>query len=148
MPQRTAILLLAALFACGCANQTTFHTVPQGAQVYVNGAPCGDSPCVYHSRYGFPDRIHVELKKEGFASADFYLDSEPPMVSYLLLGFGSYLFHTFSEEYRFQLKPLPTVTKPEAAPESAPPKPEAPAAPPQEPSQPEKTPAPPGGYWI
>jgi hypothetical protein len=114
----------------GCANQTTFHTAPLGARVYVNGALCGDSPCVYHTRYGFPDRIHVELQKEGYEPADFYLDTEPPQISYLLLGFGSYLFHTFSQEYRFQLKPLPSVAVPAAPDESGPPAHAPPATPP------------------
>jgi hypothetical protein len=101
----------AVLCACGvvaisaCASQTTFHTVPLGARVQINGALCGESPCVYHTRYGFPDRIHVQLDKDDFESADFYLDTEAPSISYLLLGFGSYLFHTYAQEYRFQLKP-------------------------------------------
>jgi len=101
----------ADLCACGvvansaCASQTTFHTVPLGARVQINGALCGESPCVYHTRYGFPDRIHVQLEKDDFESADFYLDTEAPSISYLLLGFGSYLFHTYAQEYRFQLKP-------------------------------------------
>jgi hypothetical protein len=113
--------VLIAFASPGCANQTTFHTVPLGAKVYVNGALCGSSPCVYHTRYGFPDRIRIELKKEGYQSADFYLDTEPPQISYLLLGFGSYLFHTFSQEYRFQLKPLPAVTSSAASDAASPP---------------------------
>lgn len=130
--------LLSFVLAAGCANQTTFHTTPLGARIYVNGVLCGDSPCVYHTRYGFPDRIHLQLRKDGYQSADFYLDSEPPQVSYLLLGFGSYLFHTFASEYRFNLNPLPAVV----APTPEPPQPEAVPAPPAEsPAPPAESPA-------
>lgn len=129
---KVGLTLFFVLAALGCANQTTFHTAPLGAQVYINGALCGQSPCVYHTRYGFPDRIHLELKKPGYQTADFYLDTEPPQISYLLLGFGSYLFHTFLEEYRFELRPLPEITTPQAP--STPPPATAPVRP--EPSLP------------
>jgi hypothetical protein len=89
----------------GCANQTTFHTSPRGARVFINGELCGQSPCVYNKRYGFPTHIRVQLFKEGYQPRELFLDSEPPVASYLLFGFGSYLFHTFDEEYRFTLKP-------------------------------------------
>jgi hypothetical protein len=148
--------LLSLAVAAGCANQTTFHTSPLGARIYVNGVLCGDSPCVYHTRYGFPDRIHLQLRKDGYQSADFYLDTEPPQVSYLLLGFGSYLFHTFASEYRFNLSPLPAVApQPAPAPQPAetpappaiPPTPPAPEEPSPSPPQPEANP--PGSkYWI
>jgi hypothetical protein len=117
-----------------------------GAKVRINGALCGESPCVYHTRYGFPDRIHVQLDKEGFAPADFYLDTEPPLISYLLLGFGSYLFHTFAQEYRFHLKstagtralaPAPP-SNPATPSASPPPGPDAPV-PPANPSGPRDT---------
>jgi hypothetical protein len=131
----------------------TLHSVPLGAKVHVNGALCGESPCVYHTRYGFPDRIHVQLDKDGYQSADFYLDTEAPQISYLLLGFGSYLFHTFAQEYRFRLKPqagaLPadaanSSPTPSPAPDPAPIPPARPSAPdaPTEPS-PDAPPPPP-----
>jgi hypothetical protein len=147
--------LAAVLCACGvvaisaCASQTTFHTVPLGARVQINGALCGESPCVYHTRYGFPDRIHVQLEKDDFESADFYLDTEAPPISYLLLGFGSYLFHTYAQEYRFQLKPKAAIgapspaapANPTSSPSTSPPSqvPAAPA-PPSRPSPPESAP--------
>ena len=71
-PGLRVLKLAAVLCACGvvaisaCASQTTFHTVPLGARVQINGALCGESPCVYHTRYGFPDRIHVQLEKDNF----------------------------------------------------------------------------------
>jgi hypothetical protein len=61
-------------------------------------------PCTYHTRYGFPNRIRVQIEQPSYERAEFFLDTEPPLASYLLLGFGSYLFHTFNEEYRFTLK--------------------------------------------
>lgn len=105
---RAPSLLLPFALAAGvaaCANTTTMHTTPLGATVYVNGELCGDSPCRYHTRYGFPKRIRIQIEKPGYEPAEFFLDTEPPLASYLLFGFGSYLFHTFPEELRFTLKP-------------------------------------------
>ncbi len=122
-----AWLLLAAGMFGACANTTTFHTSPRGAQVYVNGELCGDAPCTYHTRYGFPDRIRVQLEKPGYEPAELFLDTEPPLASYLLLIVGAYFFHTFDEEYRFTLKPLPApAVLPVPPPTAQPPPPDAP----------------------
>jgi hypothetical protein len=111
------VLSIACVAIAACANQTTFHIKPADARVYVNGEPCGQIPCVYHSRYGFPDRIRVQIEKEGYQSAEFFLDTEPPLLSYFLEVVGSYLFHTYPEEYRFELRPVaagPPAAKPAA----------------------------------
>jgi hypothetical protein len=119
MSWRTALLMLVSGLAC--ANTTTFQTNPPGARIYVNGEPCGQSPCKYDTRYGFPDRIRVQIQKEGYEPAEFFLDTEPPIATYALFGFGSYLFHTFDEEYRFDLRPTPGEAKqPTAVPAATP----------------------------
>jgi len=112
MSWRHAIGFFVAVWSLGCANTTTFQTNPRGARIYVNGEPCGESPCKYDTRYGFPDRIRVQIEKAGYEPAEFFLDTEPPIATYALLGFGSYLFHTFDEEYRFDLQPTPGKPKP------------------------------------
>ena len=117
-----ARLFVACLLGAACANQTTFHVTPNDARVYLNGEPCGQAPCVLHSRYGFPDRIRVQIEKEGYQSAEFFLDTQPPLLSYVPYVFTSYIFHTYPEDYRFKLKPL-------AAPPSAPAPPPQPTAP-------------------
>jgi hypothetical protein len=109
------LAILLALSALACANTSTFQTNPRGARVYVNGEPCGESPCKYDTRYGFPDRIRVQIEKEGYRPEEFFLDTEPPIATYALFGFGSYLFHTFDEEYRFDLRPAPGEAKPAVA---------------------------------
>jgi hypothetical protein len=131
-------LLLLAVALVGCANTTTFHTTPLGAKVYVDGELCGPSPCTYHTRYGFPDRIRVQIEQPGYEPAEFFLDTEPPIASYLLLGFGSYFFHTFGEEYRFAMKaaPAPATPPPPAAPPPPPPTSAPPAAAPLTPAVP------------
>ena len=119
---RRPTLVVCLLFAA-CANQTTFRITPNDARVYLNGEPCGQAPCVLHSRYGFPDRIRVQVEKEGYQSAEFFLDTQPPLPSYLLYVVGSYIFHTYPEECRFKLKPM--AAAPPAGPEP-PPQPTAP----------------------
>jgi hypothetical protein len=114
MAWRLALTMLVAASGMACANTTTFYTNPRGARVYVNGEPCGESPCKYDTRYGFPDRIRVQIEKEGYEPAEFFLDTVPPIATYALFGFGSYLFHTFDEEYRFDLRPVPGKPEPPA----------------------------------
>jgi hypothetical protein len=126
-PPLVPALLAVAAAGLGCANQTTFHTTPVGAKIFINGDLCGESPCVYHTRYGFPDRIRVQVDKDGYDLIEFFLDTEPPLASYLLFGFGSYLFHTFAEEYRFTLQRSATPPAPPVAPPPAAPPPTAPA---------------------
>jgi hypothetical protein len=116
MFSRHGLAIIVAAWGLGCANTTTFQTNPRGARIYVNGEPCGESPCKYDTRYGFPDRIRVQIEKAGYEPAELFLDTEPPIATYALLGFGSYLFHTFEEEYRFDLQPTPSKPKPTAAP--------------------------------
>jgi hypothetical protein len=156
-------LLAAAAAGLGCANQTTFHTTPVGARIFINGDLCGESPCVYHTRYGFPDRIRVQVDKDGYDLIEFFLDTEPPLASYLLFGFGSYLFHTFAEEYRFTLQrsarppaptgaPAPAASPPPAAPAAVPqpvaPPPAAPAVPAPVAPPPPPAPAPAGALPL
>lgn len=111
MSWRLGLAIFVAAAGLACANTTTFQTNPRGARIYVNGEPCGESPCKYDTRYGFPDRIRVQIEKEGYEPAEFFLDTVPPIATYALFGFGSYLFHTFDEEYRFDLRPAPGQAK-------------------------------------
>jgi hypothetical protein len=134
------VLVAATLAGAGCANPTVFHTTPRGAKVYLNGEPCGDSPCTYYTRYGFPDRVRVQILHPGYQPAEFFLDTEPPLASYLLLGFGSYFFHTFPEEFRFDLQPLPAAPPPPPPTPTPPPPPPTPPAP--DPAKPQASPPP------
>jgi hypothetical protein len=143
MATTSLALLAVAAAGLGCANQTTFHTTPVGARIFINGDLCGESPCVYHTRYGFPDRIRVQVDKDGYDLIEFFLDTEPPLASYLLFGFGSYLFHTFAEEYRFTLQrsARPPAAPPPASP-AAVPRPAAPPGAPPPAAPPDAPPAP------
>lgn len=96
-------LIALALAGSACATTSTIHTDPSGAEVFINGQRCGESPCIYHSRYGFPERMRVQIRHPGHRSLEFFVDTEAPLASYALLGFGSYIFHTFDKEYRFRL---------------------------------------------
>jgi len=103
---RLLLYLVFPLFLLACATTSTIHTQPIGAEVHINGQRCGVSPCIHHERYGFPDRMRVQIRSPGYEVAEFFVDTQPPVASFLLYGFGSYIFHSFSKEYRFALKPL------------------------------------------
>ncbi len=108
-----AICLVLALAAC--ESTSTIHTLPLGAEVFINGQRCGVSPCIYHDRYGFPDRMRVQIRAPGYQSAEFFVDTEPQLASFLLWGVGSYFFHSFAKEYRFTLAPLDATRAGEAS---------------------------------
>ncbi|MDH5219387.1 MAG: hypothetical protein OEX19_16905 [Gammaproteobacteria bacterium] len=103
---RTLLVISFALLLTACASTSTIHTQPLDADVYINGQHCRVSPCIYHSRYGFPDRMRVQIRSPGYEPVEFFVDTEAPMASYLLMGFGSYIFHGFDKEYRFEMKQL------------------------------------------
>lgn len=98
------------LLLLACASTSTIHTQPLGAEVHINGQRCGVSPCIHHERHGFPDRMRVQIRSPGYKSAEFFVDTEPPVASFLLYGFGSYFLHAFAKEYRFELEALDATT--------------------------------------
>ncbi len=100
-----ASILGGLIVISGCATTTTFHTDPSEVEIFINGKRCNAAPCIYHSRYGFPDRIRVQIFADGYKPAEFFIDTEAPLPSYLLWGVGSYVFHAFSSEYYFALYP-------------------------------------------
>ena len=99
-----------------CVSTSTIHTQPLDTEVYINGQLCGVSPCIHHDRYGFPDRMRVQIRSPGYESAEFFVDTQAPIASYALFGFGSYVFHAFSKEYRFSLMPLESTAVSDAIP--------------------------------
>jgi len=108
---RHFLYLSILLLLMACVSTSTIHTQPLDTEVYINGQLCGVSPCIHHDRYGFPDRMRVQIRSPGYESAEFFVDTQAPIASYALMGFGSYVFHTFSKEYRFSLIPLDTMAE-------------------------------------
>ena len=105
---RVLLYLFFSFLLMACATTSTIHTQPLGAEVYINGQRCGVSPCIHHQRYGFPDRMRVQIRNPGYKSVEFFVDSQAPVASYALYGFGSYFLHGFAKEYRFSLEPHAT----------------------------------------
>lgn len=52
-------LLLGLSSFSGCAHSTRVLTVPEGAQVYVNGKSLGDSPTFFNERSGIWGRKRI-----------------------------------------------------------------------------------------
>ena len=105
---RALFYLFFSFLLIACATTSTIHTQPLGAEVHINGQRCGVSPCIHHERYGFPDRMRVQIRSPGYKSVEFFVDSQAPVASYALYGFGSYFLHGFAKEYRFSLEPHAT----------------------------------------
>ncbi|MBL7717007.1 MAG: PEGA domain-containing protein [Bdellovibrionales bacterium] len=53
------LLALVAFFFQACAHSTRVLTVPEGAQVYVNGKALGESPTFFNERSGIWGRKRV-----------------------------------------------------------------------------------------
>ncbi len=59
-----------AYLATGCASKMMIKTMPEGADVYVDGEHLGESPATYEGKSGLPDKtITVEAKKQGYKDA-------------------------------------------------------------------------------
>ena len=106
---RTLLLscLCASLAACSTASR--FHTKPDGAKLYINGDYIGETPVVFTDRRGFPKRLHIQIRKEGYKDLDFYLDKSNDylgMFLTLFYGAGFFLSSSLDNDYHFDLGTL------------------------------------------
>ncbi len=103
-------LLLMVLFQLeGCVQMSKISTVPEGAQVLINGAPLGSSPIFYSSRSGVPKTYFLTIEKPGYQRVDTKLESAyraDATLLFLLPGLIPYVFTArLEDEYMFSLQP-------------------------------------------
>jgi len=60
------VVLGVLLLASGCAHKTIIHTVPEGAQVIVDGEPMGAAPVVVERASGTGGKMRVQVQHELF----------------------------------------------------------------------------------
>lgn len=106
----TIALLLIVLFHIeGCVQMSKISTVPEGAQISINGAPLGKSPIFYSSRSGVPKNYFLTIEKEGYQQVDTKLESvyrADATLLFLLPGLIPYVFTArLEDEYTFSLQP-------------------------------------------
>jgi hypothetical protein len=102
---------LAALLLClsACASTTIIRTEPPGAEVYVDGRPVVHSPAVIARTAGFPSRLRVQLRREGYRDEELFIDSEmspAAAVAGVLYGVSWLFAWGYDENYIFNLRPL------------------------------------------
>jgi hypothetical protein len=73
--QYFAGVCLIGCLTAGCTRVTWIHSTPPGALVRINNEEVGHTPVAYKSKRGLPKRFRIQVEKEGFKPADFYLDS-------------------------------------------------------------------------
>lgn len=128
-PCLAAAASLALLSASGCVTTNvmmpqgsmTFTTAPAGARVFVNGVEVCTTPCNWNEGDGLSHRFHLQIRKEGFKEADFYLDKE---LHYFSNTF-SVAAYRMPRQVFLTLEPLPGGPPP--LPEGQPPLPKAPS---------------------
>lgn len=65
-------------------------TIPEDAQISINGAPLGKSPIFYSSRSGVPQNYFLTIEKDGYKQVDTKLESvyrADATLLFLLPGF-------------------------------------------------------------
>ena len=104
-------------FFGACTSSTTrIKTEPSGAKVYIDGELVGKSPTVYFGKNSSGRRYHIQLQKEGYEEADFYLDNRlnwwaPSSFLFYAVG-GLYMGlagWSLADEYQFNLRALPSI---------------------------------------
>jgi hypothetical protein len=70
----TCVGLIAAPLASGCAHKTVIHTVPEGAEVYIDGEYAGESPVVVERFAGTGGQMQVRAEMDAFLEHDTVLE--------------------------------------------------------------------------
>jgi len=136
------LLALGLVQLTGCSTATRFHSSPLGAKLYINGDYVGETPVVYDDAHSLPERLHIQIRKDGYEELDMYLDKQLsyPMAAVMAVPWGG-VTATFwgwklDNDYRFDISSL---KKPEPTPVAPVPEP---AAEPEEALEPAPEPAP------
>lgn len=107
------LLAIGLVFAFGlsaCQHTTRMNTTPEGAEIYVNGIPIGETPVTYKSRSGFPQTYYVKIEKEGYKTLkDITIESQyraDESLVLLILGIVPYFFSArLEDQYIWHLIP-------------------------------------------
>ncbi len=122
---RGGVLLLAAIavalsVATGCTHTVQIKSVPEGADVTVDGEKVGKTPYAFQASSGFFDDHQIKVEQEGYAPFETQIvQSEPiwPIVapsvclSPLTLGmscFGLCWGFRYAQAYEYELSPKVT----------------------------------------
>ena len=66
MRRFVSLALVISIGAAGCAEHITFHSIPEGAEVWLNGRDLGRTPTSAEVEYDAFTRYQVVLKKDGY----------------------------------------------------------------------------------
>ena len=109
-----ALLLVASVAACTVHSR--FATRFPGARVYLDGRFTCTTPCIVTSQSGLPRRYRLEVQQPGHRAARVWLDSEMSLAIALgTFGLGLPVAYRLSDEYLFDLEPLPDAGAPLAS---------------------------------
>src|SRR5690242_6500605 len=65
MRSAVAVALVVSIAAAGCAEHITFHSNPEGAEVWLNGRDLGRTPTAAEVEYDAFTHYEVVLQKDG-----------------------------------------------------------------------------------
>jgi hypothetical protein len=109
-----ALLLMATLLA-GCSQHAVFLSDPPGAQVFVDGAPIGTTPCQYQYQTGTGGHLHVLVALDGYETVTHTVAADKvdrtarkrwlaAGVVWSPLWLGTFFTKKLNEGYRFVLR--------------------------------------------
>ncbi|MDH3998526.1 MAG: PEGA domain-containing protein [Desulfuromonadales bacterium] len=126
-----AIALLALLTSACAAQQTAFISNPPGAEVLVDGAAIGTTPCSFDYNLGNGESHEVTINKEGYDSIRFVVKTDEVDIEarnrWLAAGVvwsplwvGTFFTKKYKDSYDFVLRAEPPTMTAKTAPSQAP----------------------------
>jgi hypothetical protein len=117
----TSLSLALSLLGVSCAEVSRMNTVPEGATLYIDGIPIGETPAQFRYRSGLPQTYYVKIEMPGYKSIkDATIDRTfRADVSLLLLvcAIVPYFFSArLEDQYVWNLLPAEGTQPPAATP--------------------------------
>lgn len=110
MRKVVAVLMIVAVFVSGCATSTVIKTVPENAEVYIDGQLKGNSPVTHSDSEPAWSKKTVLLKKPGYKDKTVELKKEKvqvgPIIGGVLLLFPFIWMFGYEDSVSFDLELL------------------------------------------
>ncbi len=99
-----------ALFTQACASVTTIHSIPDGAKLYIDSEPRGQTPYTYSDTKIIGSSTEVRLVKDGYQDFQTQIRRmEEPNVGAIIGGFFFWPIWLWAADYKhsyqFELQP-------------------------------------------
>jgi hypothetical protein len=123
------MLILVVLSIVNCATTTMIKTIPEGADIFLQGDLMGKTPWKLEDNYSLPEEVTIRLEREGYVPLEVRLEKETSyilgvisLVPYPPFPLSYFWTWKFDKSYSFKLTPKKEPTPGEKpGPEKTPP---------------------------